>query len=108
MGEWGSEEHRGSGVASGLIRLLATWFATQKASRICVNVDPTNTTARRFYKRQGADVLNEHWHPLSRSENMPDVFATTSNREIVLIDRFISPFPVATMLRMAENSGRFG
>jgi ribosomal protein S18 acetylase RimI-like enzyme len=54
-------KHRSSGVASGLIRLLATWFAVQKASRICVNVDPTNATARRFYTRQGADILNEHW-----------------------------------------------
>jgi len=53
--------HRGSDVAPVLIRLLATWFATQKASRICVNVDPANTTARRFYTRQGADILNEHW-----------------------------------------------
>src|SRR5712664_1008521 len=54
-------ERRGSVVASVLLRLLAAWFAKQKASRICVDVDPANTTARRFYMRHGADNLNEHW-----------------------------------------------
>jgi len=54
-------ECRGSAVASELLRLLAALFAEQKASRICVDVEPNNTTARRFYKRYGADDLNEHW-----------------------------------------------
>ena len=54
-------ERRGGGVASELLRLLATWFAKQKASRICVDVVPANTSARRFYTRHGADNLNEHW-----------------------------------------------
>jgi ribosomal protein S18 acetylase RimI-like enzyme len=54
-------EHRGSGVASELLRLLAAWFAEQHASRICVDVDPANLRARRFYTRHGAEPLNEHW-----------------------------------------------
>jgi ribosomal protein S18 acetylase RimI-like enzyme len=54
-------KRRGSGIASELLRLLAAWFAEQKASRICVDVDPANTTARRFYTRRGAANLNEHW-----------------------------------------------
>jgi ribosomal protein S18 acetylase RimI-like enzyme len=54
-------ERRGSGIASALLRLLAAWFVEQKASRICVDVDPANTTARRFYRRHGADDLNDHW-----------------------------------------------
>jgi ribosomal protein S18 acetylase RimI-like enzyme len=54
-------ERRGSGIASGLLRHLAAWFVTQKASRICVDVDPANAAARRFYQRHGADNLNEHW-----------------------------------------------
>jgi len=54
-------ECRGSRVASELLRLLAAWFVEQKATRICVDVDPANTTARRFYQRHGADILNEHW-----------------------------------------------
>src|SRR5467141_1079358 len=40
---------RGGGIASELLRRLAAWFTEQKASRICVDVDPANTTARRFY-----------------------------------------------------------
>ena len=54
-------EHRGRGVASELLRLLAVWFGEQKASRICVDVDPANTAARRFYSRHGAQSLNPHW-----------------------------------------------
>ena len=61
--EWISvtPERRGSAVASELLRLLAAWFVEQKASRICVDVDPANSTARRFYLRHGAEKLNEHW-----------------------------------------------
>jgi len=54
-------EHRGTGVASELLRAFAGWFAEQHARRICVNVDPANTPARRFYTRHGAGRLNEHW-----------------------------------------------
>jgi ribosomal protein S18 acetylase RimI-like enzyme len=54
-------ERRRSGVASELLRLLAAWFAGEKALRICVDVDPTNTIARRFYTRHGAESLNPHW-----------------------------------------------
>jgi ribosomal protein S18 acetylase RimI-like enzyme len=54
-------EHRRSGVASELLRRLAAWFVEQAASRICVDVDPANTIARRFYTRHGAGRLNEHW-----------------------------------------------
>jgi GNAT superfamily N-acetyltransferase len=54
-------ERRGSGVAAELLRRLAAWFVEQKASRICVDVEPTNATARRFYTRHGASALNEHW-----------------------------------------------
>ncbi len=54
-------DRRGNGVASELLRLLAEWFARQKASRVCVDVDPANTIARRFYARHGTEHLNEHW-----------------------------------------------
>ena len=53
--------HRRSRIASDLLRLLAQWFAEQKASRVCVDVDPANTVARRFYERHGAESLNKHW-----------------------------------------------
>jgi len=54
-------ERRGSGAAAELLRRLAKWFVEHKAFRICVDVQPTNTTARRFYVRHGAEPLNPHW-----------------------------------------------
>jgi ribosomal protein S18 acetylase RimI-like enzyme len=54
-------ERRGAGVASELLRLLAGWFVEQKAFRVCVDVEPSNTVARAFYTRHGAETLNPHW-----------------------------------------------
>lgn len=54
-------EQRGTGVAAELLRKLAKWFIKQKARRICVDVDPANTPARRFYTKHGAQTLNPHW-----------------------------------------------
>jgi GNAT superfamily N-acetyltransferase len=52
--------HRGKGVASDLLRLLALWFAGQNAERICVEIDPANITGREFCRRRGALILSEH------------------------------------------------
>jgi GNAT superfamily N-acetyltransferase len=54
-------ERRGSGIADKLLRQLATWFTSQNAARICVDVDPANVAARRFYMRLGAAELKPHW-----------------------------------------------
>ena len=54
-------ERRGSAVASELLRRLAEWFAEKKALRVCVDVEPDNLAARRFYTRYGARPLNPHW-----------------------------------------------
>ena len=54
-------EHRRSGIAFALLRLLAEWFVGHQAFRICVDVDPANLAARRFYGRHGALDLNSHW-----------------------------------------------
>jgi ribosomal protein S18 acetylase RimI-like enzyme len=54
-------DKRGSGIAAELLRLLAGWFVAQKAVKICVDVQPTNTVARKFYRRHGAEDLNPHW-----------------------------------------------
>jgi GNAT superfamily N-acetyltransferase len=54
-------DHRRRGVASGLLRRLAKWFAEQGASKICVDVDPANKIARSFYAKHGAENLNPHW-----------------------------------------------
>jgi ribosomal protein S18 acetylase RimI-like enzyme len=52
-------EYRGTPIATELLCLLATWFVEQGARRVCVDVG--NERARRFYRRHGADNLNEHW-----------------------------------------------
>jgi hypothetical protein len=39
-----------------------TWqWTPTHAAKVCVDVDPANTTARRFYTRHGAVPLNPHW-----------------------------------------------
>jgi GNAT superfamily N-acetyltransferase len=37
---------RRSGISSELLRRLGAWFTGQKASRVCVDVDPASTTGR--------------------------------------------------------------
>jgi len=54
-------EHRGQGVASGLLCELAAWFVQQGALRVCVDVEPGNLVAHRFYHRHGAVVLKPSW-----------------------------------------------
>ncbi len=54
-------ERRGTPIASELLRHLAVWFSQQNAKRICVDVQPANSVARRFYIRHGARELNAHW-----------------------------------------------
>jgi ribosomal protein S18 acetylase RimI-like enzyme len=54
-------QYRGTAVASELLRRMAAWFVRQKAPCVCVDVQPSNTVARRFYMRHGAEVLNPHW-----------------------------------------------
>ena len=54
-------EKRGSGAASGLLRILAEWFVLQNALKICVDVEPSNGIARKFYGRHGAVDLEPHW-----------------------------------------------
>ena len=56
-----SPSYRGSGIASTLLHMLFKWFIAQNAFRICVDVDPANLTARKFYNKHGAAELNKHW-----------------------------------------------
>ena len=53
--------HRGRGIAGQLLLAIAPWFVSQKALRICVNVDPKNAAARALYANYGAQPLNPHW-----------------------------------------------
>ena len=54
-------EYRGTGVAAALICELARWFDRRALHRVCVNVEPTNTLAHRFFTRLGARPLASHW-----------------------------------------------
>jgi ribosomal protein S18 acetylase RimI-like enzyme len=61
--EWISvrAQFRRCGVASKLLRHIFEWYIAHNASRICVDVEPSNELARRFYHRHGAVDLKPHW-----------------------------------------------
>jgi len=44
-----------------LLAAIAGWFVQESALRVCVNVEPTNDTAKRFYEKFGAQQLREYW-----------------------------------------------
>ncbi len=56
-----ARDRRGAGLADDLLRWMATWFSTQRARLVCVDVDAGNPVARAFYLRHGAQPLNDHW-----------------------------------------------
>jgi GNAT superfamily N-acetyltransferase len=39
-------EHRGKGIAGGLMNSMLDWFRSRNAFRICVDVEPENSVAR--------------------------------------------------------------
>lgn len=55
------ERQRGRGIAGSLLAAMADWFAQHEAFRVCVDVEPGNTAARRLYARYGARPLKPHW-----------------------------------------------
>jgi ribosomal protein S18 acetylase RimI-like enzyme len=61
--EWISvrPEFRNLGAGFGLLCQLAEWFTAHHAKRVCVDVEPSNQIARRFYARHGAEDLKPHW-----------------------------------------------
>jgi ribosomal protein S18 acetylase RimI-like enzyme len=52
---------RGRRIADQLITALFTWFREQKATKICVNVAPSNNAARQVYTRHGAEEMGALW-----------------------------------------------
>jgi ribosomal protein S18 acetylase RimI-like enzyme len=56
-----SPAYRGQKIGSRLLRLLAQWFIAGGARFICVDVDPANEPARKFYAAHGAYDLKPHW-----------------------------------------------
>lgn len=56
-------EYRRQGVATALLRLLAKWFQTQAAQKVCVGLaDDSPPQARPFYERVGASPLKRNWY----------------------------------------------
>jgi ribosomal protein S18 acetylase RimI-like enzyme len=53
--------YRGLDIAGALLAQLAGWFVGQQAYYICVNCAPENDAAQKFYRRHGAETLNEFW-----------------------------------------------
>jgi GNAT superfamily N-acetyltransferase len=54
-------EYRRHGIATALVRRLASWFLDHKATRVCVNVDPDSPAARPFYESLGARPFKPEW-----------------------------------------------
>lgn len=54
-------EYQGMGVSGQLLTKMMEWFSEQNITSICVNVEPDNEKAIQFYKKHGAEYLNEHW-----------------------------------------------
>lgn len=52
---------RQRGVASELLEAMMHWFRKQDVLKVCVDVDPENLSAEKFYAKHGAIRLNEHW-----------------------------------------------
>lgn len=67
--------HRGRRIAEQLLRELAAWFGSENASRICVEVTPSNDSARRLFTRLGATPLGTHWMIF---EDIQAAFAATN------------------------------
>ncbi|NNU34780.1 GNAT family N-acetyltransferase [Mucilaginibacter sp. S1162] len=54
-------EQQHKGIAGMLLKKLASWFLSYDAKQICVNCEPDNIVALTFYKKHGAETLNNHW-----------------------------------------------
>jgi GNAT superfamily N-acetyltransferase len=67
-----AKEKRAAGIADKLIAQLGAWFVEHGISRICVDVVPENTVARKLYMRCGASPLKPHWMVWDDARTMCD------------------------------------
>jgi GNAT superfamily N-acetyltransferase len=55
--------HRRHGIATALLRLLANWFHSQSAQKVCVALaDDSPTEAKPFLETVGASPLKKYWY----------------------------------------------
>ena len=58
-----SPTFRRGGIATHLLRLLAAWFQSQGADKVCVGVaDDSPPEAQPFYKSVGASAFKKYWY----------------------------------------------
>ena len=58
-----SPEWRRRGIATALLRLLADWFQTQAAQKVCVPIAADSPAeARPFFESMGAQPLKRNWY----------------------------------------------
>ncbi len=50
-----------AGACSQPAARLAKWFVKHGALYVCVDIEPSNEVAQRFYARHGAEDLKPHW-----------------------------------------------
>ena len=55
-------ERRRQGVATALLRLLASWFTETGVRKVCVCVDADSPAAKPFYERVGAYPIKPLWY----------------------------------------------
>jgi len=55
-------EFRRRGIATALLRLLADWFVTNGARKVCVCVDADSLSAKPFYASTGATPFTQLWY----------------------------------------------
>jgi GNAT superfamily N-acetyltransferase len=54
-------DRRGHRIAGQLLAALFDWFAQQNAARICIEVPPSNDSARKLLARHNAEPLGPLW-----------------------------------------------
>lgn len=57
-----SPDFRRRGVATALLRLLADWFGSGCAQKVCVCVDADSPAAKPFYESTGASPFRRLWY----------------------------------------------
>jgi ribosomal protein S18 acetylase RimI-like enzyme len=58
---WVAPRYRRLGIGTELLRRQQSWFASQAAARVCVNVAADNEVAQVFFRGRGARDIRPSW-----------------------------------------------